>query len=1236
MPVQALLVNQRVQSGQVFRRWSIDYDALNSFIDPLPPPFTNFSDAPATGIHLHWKLPSALTHGTSDRTSGNITYRYTPNRWVIVRLQTTAGATTPPSLTAWIVQSDYKGSDGSTWFLDPASTPGNVIKTKIGRNMPIEQWQGEAGGPLFLSPTGAADITFTAYEPGLLDVYAFTDTSAASLPEQTFLTYLVAGWFSDPSHDPLASMTPAQLRWNILGAQAGDPQPLLSIYHGLTSDLVWQTQQIPARIDADASSMHVAVGYTGIDALAAVIAARAGQQSGSDLELRLQAFQYGMLNTIDEPDGTAQLEVKIRNAWFGSKPGGTTWDIVAVRSDQGSGSPLGQGTVSPPPPLTPAQASWLATLNVAQRQYDVAARELMTMRWEIFALWWKQQRAPHVTGQEAFGINLSAIQQMIDAALDATDAQSVLSQVLAAQTNVANLAANVPDPTSPSSIAAWSNEIPAGGSIPLALKPRAMPPFVTPNDPVVLIAGITPPANTIDDTQPLPCRLATAATTGVDVVVGGQTKQVTAAALPTIVQLPNTSKLPPAIGTAINALAVEAFFADPNNAASIAANGLNVTDPNVVSALFAAMANGTAQISTIPSPLQARFAFAQWQQAWSPLYVEWNVTWLPSVTAAPTGDFEPPPGARINNPDGAQDDWTFDPTAWTFDGSDDVSARGGEYYQWSAGEIWARAQNPVQKQFYVGRTFLTPQTTFLFIKRLNDYLTLHPNDQGLETVQSLIDAIGETRFLSQSLSGFNAYFLDRILQQTQVPGAGTPVAHAVGDETHGVPYPEKGDQDFDFSGGSPFFFPLRGGFLQFERLGIVDAFGQILDLLQANGNSGGTAATFAPICGYGCLPDPGSGIDTPQRRVKQAPRFAQPARLDLHLLDAYDDGEEIFLSPGTNPVCGWFLPNHLDKSIAVYDAGGTPLGELLVLADTSGNETVQWLPAPDAAQPITDPSQIANPHLRDSLTVFRSASGGIPVAERVAAFRALFASIDETLWTVDPAGGAGDGDLAVLIGRPLALVRTQIQFGLFGTPAYNQSWRDTLQLQTAGALTIPLPIRLGSTELLDDGTIGYFSDDCTTFNAVHPSSTVTAPYIVPIVPANYLQLSFDWPQYTVKNLTLLVDPRGTVHAATGILPAAKISVPPQFYEPALEQMAVTFRIGPVLTDPAAIRLPFPAERNGDWSWITHVGTGSSAGDPNWRGEPIIPATPAPRLADHPPRLVDGWLQFVPKSQGAKE
>jgi hypothetical protein len=1232
IPLHALLINKPVTDNVVFARWTNVYRSLESFEDPVPPPFSNIHP-PSFGVDLHWKLPSALTHGSGAKGSTNVDYPFTPNRWVVVRYASTLNATAPPRMTAWVIESDHLGDPHGTPFATRRGD-GSVQLTQLGRSVAIQQWAGEAGGQVFLKAT-TADVTFTAYQPGNVNVYSFHDDvkkpgdSTNFLDDDTLLTYLVAGWYSDPAHDPLVKSTPDKLRWSVLG---GDPSaPKTSVFHGMLAGVKWNASTLPDRDDPDARSMQLGIGYTSIDALAAVVNARAKQPSGSDLERKLEAFQYGVLQTLDDPDGEAQLELKIRQAWFGSTPGGTVWDIVAVSQGQQDQQFLDSTSIPLPPPLTTDQANWLAALNTQQRQYDQLKRQLMTMQWEVFSLWWKQQRAPWVDAQqEQLGIDVSGpnnvILGWINNALDNTQPSSVLSQVLALQQQVA--AFNLPDPTSETSIKDYVKKfMPPGGTTPptpLTLRPRAMPSFFHPADPVLLIAGITPPSADVDNSKPLPCRIATAAATGV--TVSGTTVSRASGSLAGVIQIPTSPKLSSPVAAAITALAVETFFADPNNAQSIAMNGAGIAAP---AGLAAAIAAGTAQVATIANPLQARFAFAQWRQAWSPLFIEWLITWEPSVTANRTGPAEPPAAAVIDGFNPAKDNWTFVAGNWQFDGSDHVMQRGSEYYQWTGGDLWT-ASPPVGTQQYKGRTFLTPQATYLFIRRLSEYVKLHPDDD-LSDVLKLIRAVGETRFLSQSLSGFNSSFIMRALQQTLPPPKDSPIGHAIGGEYRGVPFVSIGNQDLVGSptGGSPFFFPVRGGFFKFERLRIVDAFGQVLDLLQANGNISGQAVSFQPIRGAGMVPDANAGIGEPTRCVKQAPRIVQPNRLDLRLLDATDDTKEIFLTPGTNPVCGWFLPNHLDQSIAVYDASGDALGELLILIDPgSGNEKVTWLAAPNAANPVTDPSQIRNARLRGAITAFTSSGGGIS-GDRPAAFRAFYTSIDETLWMVDPIGAQGDQDLAVLIGRPLALVRSQVQFELFGRPAWNESWRDTLQFLTADFTSIPFPIRLGSTELLNDGLIGYFTGDTyTSFNAVHPSTTASSPYIAPVGGTNVLALPFNYPGYASQTLTMLLDPYGVVHATTGLLPVAQLSLPAQFFKDALARMAVTFRIGPIMTSATTVRLPEPGERNGTWSWVRQIKPGNDAS--SWEIDPIVPANPQARLEDSAPHLLDGWLKFKPK------
>jgi hypothetical protein len=72
----------------------------------------------------------------------------------------------------------------------------------------------------------------------------------------------------------------------------------------------------------------------------------------------------------------------------------------------------------------------------------------------------------------------------------------------------------------------------------------------------------------------------------------------------------------------------------------------------------------------------------------------------------------------------------------------------------------------------------------------------------------------------------------------------------------------------------------------------------------------------------------------------------------------------------------------------------------------------------------------------------------------------------------------------------------------------------------------------------------------------------------------------------------------------------------------------------VLTQTDTIRIPFPAEQHGAWSWIRRLGIGNTPAD--WEIDPIVAANAQARLADTPPRLLDGWLKFKPTAAGAPD
>src|SRR5262249_3162978 len=74
-----------------------------------------------------------------------------------------------------------------------------------------------------------------------------------------------------------------------------------------------------------------------------------------------------------------------------------------------------------------------------------------------------------------------------------------------------------------------------------------------------------------------------------------------------------------------------------------------------------------------------------------------------------------------------------------------------------------------------------------------------------------------------------------------------------------------------------------------------------------------------------------------------------------------------------------------------------------------------------------------------------------------------------------------------------------------------------------------------------------------------------------------------------QKLTLLVDPRGAVHATTGVLPTKAIRIPPDQYTEALRALEITFLSTPILTVQGKINLPLPTEPGYAWKWLANSG-----------------------------------------------
>ena len=236
------------------------------------------------------------------------------------------------------------------------------------------------------------------------------------------------------------------------------------------------------------------------------------------------------------------------------------------------------------------------------------------------------------------------------------------------------------------------------------------------------------------------------------------------------------------------------------------------------------------------------------------------------------------------------------------------------------------------------------------------------------------------------------------------------------------------------------------------------------------------------------------------RQLEIRPRLQRPARWLLRLVDpAIPDTLLIPTNPAqatvdqvdpgrmVNPVAGFLLPDHIDESLEVFDAAGTPLGELLHEPISGG---VMWEIAPGREGPPDAPPLYAlsasSRHLglMAGAMVARDAQarGGLPAGRGDdSALTALLRAIDTTLWTVDALSHLGTEHIAGLVGRPVAVVRAtltlDIDDDLDELDLSDPARRAAREAAYAALADRAFPVRLGELTRSDDGLLAFFVDD---------------------------------------------------------------------------------------------------------------------------------------------------------------
>lgn len=1251
VPVQldALSVNAALLDRDEFRWWQVEYRALDSHQSPEPGAGDAGIPGPEAGVYLHWVLPEGLRHGVQDRATGEVSYPLVPNRWLVARFAQGA----PSASKAWIVESDCPSSTvpgprspqylvppavAAAWKQSPDPRRNTAVVpsgdstpwVRIGMPFDLDGWTDRDPDSTFLTAMGPSNPAFPIYTPHNFGVFSFYDDMDGA--PAGAVSYLVVGWYSKATDDPLASRQSdtssadpyddllARLGWSVSGQEGGQPTPAAeqatrSLYEGMALSVAWDPAgDVPDKANDPLTAMRndkdldVAFGNTTIDAFTALVASR-DKNVGAGGERILRAFQYDVLPELDKVNGDALLRRRTHQASFGTSQAGYRWEIVAAEGQDPAGAAL-----------LPAETAWLAQLNQDQQRLDAELQTLYRLQWRLNEIWWKNGRwsadaGPdgHPPGTSAF--DASDLANQLDPAFhDAEGNRSLAKQVLDQLATVRDLAAKVPQPaagagTDPqAALQAGIDDWARAKGLDLSkklLKATEAPRYARANDPVVVLSGVQPPVE-----SGLGGSLVTRQSSH---VVASLTVDGTAIAVSGLDETEAALPSSPALPQRVTAIAGEWLLLDPARAMLIAAAaGKAETD------VTAAMESRAAPAYAAPPP---SLGLDHWEQPWQPMFLEWEASYVP----IPAGK------------------WTFEGDDYACDSPDPAPS--------------ATAQS------VDGISLLSPHAQLVLGSRLADFIAKYGPDAELQALYDEVFGNGPTQlpYLTQALTGFTDQLGTRDLRAFRRPNPGDttmtmppppvppPPVYSVADlagytdagadgslparyrgAVTSVPY-------LSYGGISQPFHGVRQGQMWLTSLLLYDKFGRGFRVLDADPQKSGAFdyETFPVVIDAAMQPT--ESVNTAVSSVVQLPpRLVQPARLDFDLLDASDDAKVLGRDAGADPICAWVLPNHLDQSLLLFAPDGSALGEYRLVESAPGTKTGRWDAPPHSDVKTPDDLAAKAPHLAAMLQT--SALTG------EFAFDALLEVIDTTLWSTDPVGARRDQTLSVLVGRPLALVRAGLAIELAGPPLSDSGWGATFATAEPDFVTQPFAVRLGDLATRDDGVIGYFSSDYGVFSSVAtPHESDAQAYVVPIGSkrpdgtANYLSLA---PDGGLVPLTLLVDPRAGMHATTGVLPVKRVDLPAAAVQSALRALEVTFRIAPALTfvqpSPAvgdsppayaqSIVLPVPAKRTGTWSFWDQEPDSDQA--PAWSPYGLVNATPNAQLEGSAPTLRDGLLQLV--------
>lgn len=1201
----------------------------------LYPPFQNETMLLAPGVHLHWIVPAFLGR----EVDGEIPAA--PNRWLVTR---TRGGTDK----SWLVVSDFTHEpavengivqliDDYSIFPIPRSAPERVGKPPfcyLGKKfefnaLPKEtEFQKNSFKTRFgknLTVLGFGHVQFSASYPNCKTIFGFHD------PEGKINdSYSVSGWHADSQDDMLIR----SIKGKFAGPDISKPdlKNYLSAQFDLDFDVDGSLPKLPeitvyqskVKIDANPpgidlkvlywhSNLHISVGNNAIEAISSLLSQKMG---GTVINFVVDEDQLEYMMMNEQMDGHLVdhahkfIEERHRRGFSLSKGG----SVYAFKEHRIGKTPDFEGYA-----LVPELYDRLNELNEIQQQLNEKQNELEDEKGQLYTDWYKYMRAayPPLGARDDFPDRddlemLVRFTGLKTVGLKEKEIETLESQI---ESKLKTLRDN---------FIAFIVQC-------IARHPKAGQTEI--NAKKTTVAG--------KETE---LEKATTTDEGLRISreLGAARKELEQleidAAVHALLQQTKQNANNPAQSYPFKQLPEKPFW-EPNEPV-IAIDGFSFSGRQEIKKCV--ITDGDFDSNNYPSG-GARFPEQLLSKlSWCPFYLEWAV----SLEDAPI-DVNGLSSEVLKN--------IFFSNYYLDDDSPGIYKKDINAAKYSDND-----------SYFQGGTILNPYMQGVFKEKLEKYMRYC--DQMITTpgantnewngnknfAQNALNHLATSDILCQRLSGFNAACL--MLRQVPQLEMKEPLGFEPSLEfTKIVNETCAGGKNLSPSVMYD-FLPVRNGALKITKLRFIDNFGISEDL--------DNPANIKPadtLCAEELRKseDFGAAMNVAQiaNRFKEVflpPRIVQPCRLNFHFLEG--ENERMTDNPNVSPVIGWLIPNFLDENLMVFAADGVALGTL----EKEGT----WQNLPWETGQADVESKVQDKYFRKVIQQL------ISTENKEAGFiDAFLSAVEAALENIAPADNALHNAMALLVGRPIAVVRVETGLQIKGYAAIDQSWHSTMvdagkvrSLPENGHLSrterfsgnwreVELPLRLGEYRQLNDGLVGYWKEE-----QGQLSDIFYAPQVDVDASAGFITSRDDDARDTASQrfvhriqadgpshrFTVLMDPRALLHATTGILPTEAVAIPAELYEPALEKMCLWFETGPLLqygeklwekTEQAepreALLLDLPQVPEYQWKWMEKGAPGAAAGQPN------LTDTQKPEFAklyEQLPEIKNGYLLLVPKEK----